>query len=200
MKIRTFTLLCSCMVAVCYAGIAQTPDDGQESENFAPNIIPPSPEAAALGKYGDVPVSKYTGVPDISIPLYTLQSKNIQVPITLSYHASGIKVEEEASWVGLGWALNAGGVITRSIRGKDDFENETKNGFVYSIGEGAIPASDNAFEVSTTYIDAVCRGDYDSQPDIFYYNLNGASGRFVANQKTNWEDPASRSACCLRSV
>jgi hypothetical protein len=72
------------MVAVCYAGIAQTPDDGQESENFAPNIIPPSPEAAALGKYGDVPVSKYTGVPDISIPLYTLQSKNIQVPITLS--------------------------------------------------------------------------------------------------------------------
>jgi hypothetical protein len=62
---------------------------------------------------------------------------------------------------------------------------------VYSIGEGAIPASDNAFEVSTTYIDAVCRGDYDSQPDIFYYNLNGASGRFVANQKTNWEDPVT---------
>src|SRR5258706_7234244 len=33
----------------------------------------PTPNAAALGKYGDIPVSYHTGVPDISIPIYTVQ-------------------------------------------------------------------------------------------------------------------------------
>ena len=79
-----------------------------------PQITPPSPNAASLGQYGDIPVSYYTGVPNISIPLYTINSGEIKLPISLSYHSSGIKVTQEASWVGLGWALNAGGVITRS--------------------------------------------------------------------------------------
>ncbi|GAB4494716.1 MAG: hypothetical protein OHK0019_21870 [Saprospiraceae bacterium] len=85
-------------------------------KDYAP--IPPNP--ASLGKYGDIPVSHYTGVPDISIPIYTFTEGNISLPITLSYHASGIRLEEVASWVGLGWALNAGGVITRSIQHSPD--------------------------------------------------------------------------------
>ena len=36
------------------------------------NVIPPSPTGAVLGKYGDVPVSLYTGIPDISIPVYEI--------------------------------------------------------------------------------------------------------------------------------
>lgn len=85
-------------------------------------VIRPSPEAAALGKYGEIPVSTYTGVPDITIPLYTIQDGELTVPISLSYHAGGNKVEEEASWVGLGFSLNSGGVITRAIRGYDDLK------------------------------------------------------------------------------
>ncbi|WP_020532998.1 RHS repeat domain-containing protein [Flexithrix dorotheae] len=88
-----------------------------------PEIIPPSPEAAAFVKYADIPVNTYNGLPNISIPIYTIQVKDITVPIDLSYHASGIKVNEEASWVGLGWALNAGGVISRTVMGKDDFKD-----------------------------------------------------------------------------
>lgn len=71
------------------------------------NVIPPSPEAASLGKFGEVPVSYYTGIPDISIPLVQIAEKNLAVNVGLSYHAGGIKVEETASRVGLGWALNA---------------------------------------------------------------------------------------------
>jgi len=84
-------------------------------------VIPPSPTAQAMQKYGDIPVSTYTGVPDIAIPLYTIKFHDITVPINISYHASGIKVAEEASNVGLGWTLNAGGAITRNIIGSDDF-------------------------------------------------------------------------------
>lgn len=81
-------------------------------------IIPPSPHVRNFLKYGETPVSNYTGVPSIQIPIHTIQLKDITLPITLSYNASGIKVEEEASRVGLGWVLKAGGMISVTVMGK----------------------------------------------------------------------------------
>src|SRR5437868_6312844 len=71
---------------------------------------PQSPVTAAFTRYGDIPIDISTGVPDISIPIYTVSSHGINVPVSISYHASGIKVQDIASPVGLGWVLNAGGV------------------------------------------------------------------------------------------
>jgi hypothetical protein len=79
-----------------------------------------SPNAAALGKFGDTPVSYHTGVPEISIPVYTVQEGSLSAPVTLSYHSAGVKVDEVASWVGLGWSLSAGGSITRTVNGGPD--------------------------------------------------------------------------------
>ena len=76
-----------------------------------PEIFPQSPTASELGKFGSYPVNLSTGLPQISIPLYTVQSGDISIPITLKYHASGIKVNQRSSWVGLGWSLNTGGLI-----------------------------------------------------------------------------------------
>ena len=56
-----------------------------------------SPNAAALGKYGDIPVNYHTGVPNISIPLYSLKAGPLSLPIQLSYHAAGLRVDENAS-------------------------------------------------------------------------------------------------------
>src|ERR1700722_2626031 len=91
---------------------------------YVPSIIPPSPNAATLMKFSDVPVSPYTGTADVSIPIYTIKARGVAVTITLNYHTGGIRVKEEAGWVGLGWALSAGGMISRSIMGKDDFGGE----------------------------------------------------------------------------
>lgn len=100
---------------------------GQEEPIEIPDVIPPSPTSAGLGKYGDVPANLHHGTPNINIPLYEIIVDDIRVPISLSFHASGHKVVEQASWVGLGWSLNAGGVVNRSMRGKPDedgfFEN-----------------------------------------------------------------------------
>jgi len=79
-----------------------------------------SPEAAAFRKYGEYQVSEYTGSPNISVPLYTIDYKDIQIPIVLTYDASGIKVEQEASWVGLGWNLMVGGCINYVAQGEVD--------------------------------------------------------------------------------
>ncbi|RXP47139.1 hypothetical protein EC396_12985, partial [Lutibacter sp. HS1-25] len=39
-----------------------------------PEIFPSSPTAAELGKFGADPVNLSTGLPQIEIPLYTIQS------------------------------------------------------------------------------------------------------------------------------
>ncbi|MEX0315719.1 MAG: hypothetical protein AB3N18_16195, partial [Allomuricauda sp.] len=83
--------------------------------------IPSSPIASTLGKYAEYPVSLNTGTVNISVPLYTIKSKSLQLPISLSYHSSGIKVNDKATNVGLGWSLNAGGVINRGMNGKPDY-------------------------------------------------------------------------------
>ena len=79
-----------------------------------------SPEAAAFKKYGEESVNEYTGTADISVPLYTIKCKDIEIPLVLRYDASGIKVEQEASWVGLGWNLMVGGCINYVCAGDLD--------------------------------------------------------------------------------
>ncbi len=80
---------------------------------------PKTPEVYSLEKYGNIPVSEYTGVPNIAIPLYTIKNGDIEIPLRLSYHSNGIRVDEEASWVGLGWNINLG-VISQITKGWDD--------------------------------------------------------------------------------
>ena len=91
-----------------------------------PKIIQPTPEVANLSRYANVPVSLYTVKPQIEFPLYTLKCGNLELPISLSYHASGLKVDEEPSWAGLGWVLNAGGFITREVKGIPDEQRPHK--------------------------------------------------------------------------
>ena len=59
---------------------------GQTQEIVLKNYTP-SPEAYSLMEYSEIPVSLYTGVPDISIPIYTIRVGNYSLPISLRYHA-----------------------------------------------------------------------------------------------------------------
>ena len=142
--------------------------------DYIPDVIPPSANAASLGKYGDIPVSYYVGLPNTPLNLYTIQSKDLSLPISLSYHHGGIKVEEEASNVGLGMSLNAGGLITRTIFGLDDLRN--KGIPFHQIP--AVPESDTYFK--NNLADPLWgTPGVDTQPDIFYYNVGGQSGKFI---------------------
>lgn len=100
----------------------------QSSESYqTPNYAPKSPEAAAFLKYGNYPVNLSTGVPNISIPIYTIDVNGFSLPITLDYHASGVKVEQEASWVGLGWNLNFGAQVILNVKDDVDENNSETN-------------------------------------------------------------------------
>ena len=55
----------------------------------------------------------------------TLKGKGYDLPISLTFYNGDVTPSTEASSVGLGWALMAGGVITTTIRGADDIESYT---------------------------------------------------------------------------
>ena len=82
------------------------------AQQMQPSDIP-TPTAASLGRYGDIPVSYYTGRANVSIPIHTLSAGGVELPITLDYDGSGVQVNTLPSWTGHNWTLNAGGVITR---------------------------------------------------------------------------------------
>lgn len=145
--------------------------------------IPPPPTAAQLGRYGECPVSLYTGRPEINIPLYTIELGNYILPVSLNYNASGIKVTDVASWVGLGWSLNAGGLITRTIRGVRD--EIVYNGYTSEAGQilyhqllDGCQYSDPDYTELISLMN-ISEGVMDGQPDEYYYNFGNYSGTFI---------------------
>ncbi|HYG17676.1 MAG TPA: hypothetical protein VD816_02060, partial [Ohtaekwangia sp.] len=140
-----------------------------------PTVIPPSPSAASLGKYGSIPVSLHTGIPEIRIPLHTIVSGSLQLPISLNYHAAGFRVSELAPWAGLGWTLFAGGAISRSAVGLGD---DSGIGFLDPF------TTQHAADIGEEDLDfllSVTRGTADNESDIYFYNFAGRSGKFVLN-------------------
>jgi hypothetical protein len=178
-KVRQFGLFFFFFL-LYFVGISQVVNDPVAGANsgWNQNIMPPSPNSAALGKYGDIPVSAYTGIPSISIPLHNLAGNQLSVPLSLSYHAGGIKVEEMASNVGLGWSLNAGGVITRTVRGRAD---EGPMGYMNNNFQRDYLPSQANIELLRTAKD----NNWDTEPDQFFFNVGGYSGKFFLNP--NWE-------------
>jgi len=144
-------------------------------------MAPQSPTAYSLGKYGDVPVGLYTGVPNIFVPLIELKDKDISINISLSYHGSGIKVDEMASFVGLGWSLNAGGVITRVVKGRAETLLSgnvlfPKRANIKFYDRTANPS--HADFIYDNELEAAATGQIDTEPDEFYYNFCGRTGKF----------------------
>ena len=42
------------------------------------NLIPPAPEAASLGKYGIQPVTLYSGMTNVSVPITEIKTTKIK--------------------------------------------------------------------------------------------------------------------------
>lgn len=98
-----------------------------------PLIIPPEAHAITGGP-AQPEFTTFTpvGVSDMVDPFSGDFSYNIPLmdvggyPINISY-SSGISMEQQAGSVGLGWTLNAGGAVTRNMRGiPDDFDGTDK--------------------------------------------------------------------------
>ncbi len=141
----------------------------------------PSPESSRMNRYIDYPVDCSTGTANVSIPLYELSAGSYRLPLTLSYHTSGIRVDDEDCLVGLGWSFHSGGCITRTVHGLPDeyrgFELKTAN----SIG----------FNEDIDYLKDVLHRHKDAQYDRYYYHLPGYSGSFILRDGIVFQLPKS---------
>jgi len=155
-----------------------------------------SPDVAALGRYGAYDVNEYTGTPDITVPIHTIPVKGMEIPIYLSYDASGFIVNKDAGIVGQNWTLMSGGMITRTINGIADerclkpvAESITFNsdlyGYWYGIGHRKDPPKTGEYIKNLSYM-TVLPGSviypdlaYEHVPDLFTFHFCGHKGRFL---------------------
>ncbi len=143
------------------------------SQNLKPELdtyAPVSPNAASLGKYGLFPVNYNLGTVNTGIPIYTINTGQQELPINLSYNTGGIRVNELASWVGLGWSLNSGGAIIRNTKGIP--ENISSTTEIKDLQNAAYN------QVNYEYLYGVWSGQKDSQTDEFIINAPGITGTF----------------------
>ena len=125
----------------------------------------------------NIPVSHYTGTASINIPFYTISAGGVQVPVSLGYQASGIKVKDMETWVGLGWRLSTGGRISRMVRGAQADEE----GYSRVSGTPDGEQANNLSSWNTDKIDERNDAEFDSEPDLFFFEISGKSGQFVAH-------------------
>ena len=168
---------------------AQTPTIGTEM----PEIIPPSPTVAALMKFEEVPVNLYTGIPNVSVPIFSTKTKGrgLDFSMSLNYHPNSAAVREHASYTGLGWSLMAGGTISRTVRG---FPDEVNNGVCIGIYQNNLGANSNVYYTAFNGLsfnipayfryDAFERGKYDTEHDLWQFNFMGHSGKFILKKNS----------------
>lgn len=155
--------------------------------NFSEQI-PSSPEAMSFTKFGTTPINLSSGVIDLSIPLYTLQEGDINLPIALSYYNNGYRPAELAPNTGYGWTLIAGGMITRIVKGQVD-ENPVmtspSNYYTYADLDMKYEDFPDIFEHRFTQqvLNEIADGKTDGEPDIYQFNVNGISGNFIIKNK-----------------
>ncbi len=143
-------------------------------------------------------VDMYSGDFNYNIPLLTIPGPNGGYPINLAYH-SGIGMEEEASWVGLGWSLNVG-AINRQIRGiPDDYGYNSGQGSANNVVHTlhlkeassfhmSLPIPPNGIgqnELFGAYTNGKNIGNY----EIYYNNYKGLGFRIYAY--FGYPDPTS---------
>lgn len=185
----------------CLSCLAQSSDLSNNSAFKIPNIQ--SPEVASLGKFGTYDVNLNTGSPSISIPLHSISESGINVPISISYDASGFIPNKQPGIIGQDWNLTAGGAITRIVNERADETYDFANvnplfnvniGYLYALRNPSTYPRRTTEEIRSiqffnlpplppayTPVNFNVPGHavkYEYAPDMFSFNFLGHSGNF----------------------
>ncbi|MEM9022089.1 MAG: hypothetical protein AAGB22_00005, partial [Bacteroidota bacterium] len=124
MTLRQFANTRTFRITAATTGLAMLAQLWSPTVSFALTSGPAQPEASSFTPVEATNmVDLFTGDFNYNIHLLTVPGANGGYPINLGYSA-GIGLEQEASWVGLGWNLNPG-AVNRQMRGlPDDFKGD----------------------------------------------------------------------------
>lgn len=165
-------------------GGSLNPDEG--TLPIMPDYTPPTPDVAALIKVGLGSLNKISGALTCSIPIYQIQTGKDIFPVTLQYYSQGNRPEEMCSSVGYGWALMAGGVITRDLQGlPDESSNRLYIPDTYTLTQHTTSLINYFIKASKHDLKTDAVGGDDTQPDVFSFSFCGYSGRFILDSAFN---------------
>ena len=188
-------LKCLLLAAICIKTLCICADDFWLNNSI-------STQVEGMIRYGDVETSLYTGRLNFSIPIYSLKDPDFNLNIILSYNSDGFKPLKSSGWVGYNWSLQAGGCITREVRGyadeiyryyRDNIKIRGMLNFLScnDINKYDIYEQDTA-KAMTDCGDFVwglnigknnCNVDIEYLPDIYHFNFMGYSGSFMINNE-----------------
>lgn len=146
----------------------------------------PSPGSQEVIKMIEAGLNQSSGKMNLSLPIYTLSADGVQIPISINYSGGGVKVDDVSTDIGLGWSLSAGGRITRVIRGNRPDEYP---GLGYLDFKDNLPQSyplssnpDDLWDFVNDVYTPVDLSQADTEPDLFYFSVPGASGSFILKE------------------
>lgn len=88
-----------------------------------------SPQVEAMMRYDNSNVNLNTGTVSLTVPLVEFDDPDFDLDVSLTYSSDGFKPLQPDNYVGMGWRLDCGGVITREVNGiPDEFMNITTDG------------------------------------------------------------------------
>jgi hypothetical protein len=140
-------------------------------------IIRPSVNASQFDIAVKAETALSKGQLSLNIPLLELKGKGYDLPVSLAFYSGDVTCTTEASSVGLGWALMAGGVITKTIRGTDDTETG------YASKEHL--SNPDYIINNWTNNDFITNIQSDPMPDEYTYSLPGHSGTIDVSTSGN---------------
>ncbi len=182
----------SAYLSLCFFFIFNLSFSQSLFDTSLPTITPTSPEAANMGRYGNLPINQATGKMSYSIPIHTIQVGGNSWPISLEYNYGGFILEGKPSLNGLGWGLSANGAVTREIRGLADGHvngyyghGQVKSKIEQYILNESQQAGSGFYNMSLYDLrEGFFKGDYDSEVDKYTVNVGGINFSFkIDNNK-----------------
>jgi hypothetical protein len=164
------------------------------SSNF--RVLPPSPEATRYSTFGNLGISHSTGLPNIDIPIYNIQLKNFNWPISIRYNARGNKVDDIASNIGLGWNLNINGLISAVVHDQSDIKTPHQNDPSIllrdlDLSAAATPGTYNNNQDVYGLALPATEGYRNLMPDIFSVNIGNINHKMFLINDWGYTMPAS---------
>ena len=165
-----------------------------------------SPQVEAMMRYDNPDVNLNSGEASLTLPLVDFSDPDFNLDVSVTYSTPGFKPLQPDNYVGMGWRLNCGGVITREVHGiPDEFTNiHTDAGFVggyeisnlkgFRMGTPADPTFMSKVlypgnlnnEFQHAYIEEGSRkivvrsgGDTEMSPDLYRFSFGKHSGQFM---------------------
>ena len=160
------------------------------ASTYEVQLIPASPEVATFGKYGDVPVNKYNGSANVTVPIHEILFDGLLIPIALQYNTSGIRVNQDASSIGLGWNLSPNISITREVNGFEDILPD--RGWIFSKDYLEPKAPVFSPELDGEEFEELQNSwrfaPVDTEPDLYRVSLPTGSVKFILKKQIDSEN------------